>query len=103
MIWAASQYGGVGAGYVWLGMNLLSFVAWLPLVHHRFEPGLNLKWYGEDVLLILLPLGIVGYELRGLISLNNNRLLQIAEILTIGMAVLFAGLLASSEARRCIK
>jgi O-antigen/teichoic acid export membrane protein len=31
IIWAASKYGGVGAGYVWLIMNLLSFIAWLPL------------------------------------------------------------------------
>ncbi|MDO8310642.1 MAG: oligosaccharide flippase family protein, partial [Sideroxyarcus sp.] len=49
IIWAASKYGAIGAGYVWLVMNLISFVAWLPFVHRKFEPGLNLKWYFEDI------------------------------------------------------
>ena len=49
VIWSATKFGGVGAGYVWLGMNLFSFVAWLPFVHRKFEPGLNLRWYVNDI------------------------------------------------------
>jgi O-antigen/teichoic acid export membrane protein len=63
IIWAASQYGGVGAGYVWLVMNLIVFVAWLPLVHRKFAPGLNLTWYVQDILTIFVVAGIVGYGL----------------------------------------
>jgi O-antigen/teichoic acid export membrane protein len=99
IIWAASQYGGVGAGYVWLGMNLLSFVAWLPLVHHKFEPGLNSKWYGQDVLIIIAPVIIVGYGLGGLLTLNDNRGFQLAQIMAIGVSVLLTGMLASSDMR----
>ena len=99
IIWAASQYGGVGAGWVWLGMNLLSFVAWLPLVHHKFEPGLNLKWYGHDILMIFVPVSIAGYALSNLLPLNDNRGLQLAGIMAMGVLVLLTGILASSEMR----
>lgn len=99
IIWAASHYGGIGAGYVWSGMNLLSFVAWLPLVHRKFEPGLNLKWYGQDILVVVLPLMIVGYGLSAFLQFNDNRWLQLAEIMTIGILVLLTGAAASSEIR----
>ena len=99
IIWAASQFGGIGAGYVWLGMNLLSFVAWLPLVHRKFVPGLNLKWYGQDILLIYVPVIILGYGLSNWLPLNDNRWLQFAEIMRVGLLVLLTGVLASSEMR----
>lgn len=99
IIWAASKYGGVGAGYVWLGMNLLSFVAWLPLVHRKFEPELNSKWYGQDIFFIVLPLMIVGYGLSCFLQLNGNRWTQLAEITMIGVIVVLTGAAASSEMR----
>jgi O-antigen/teichoic acid export membrane protein len=99
IIWAASQYGGVGAGYVWLGMNLLSFVAWLPLVHHKFEPGLNMKWYVQDIMLIFLPVIMVGYGLSALLPLSDNRWKLLAEVMAVGVLVLMTGIMASSAMR----
>jgi O-antigen/teichoic acid export membrane protein len=95
----ASQYGGVGAGWVWLGMNLLSFVAWLPLVHQKFEPNLNVKWFGQDTLFIFIPILIFGYVSGRLLQFNENRWLQLAEIMAIGTFLLFIGAFASSEMR----
>lgn len=96
IIWAASRYGGVGAGYVWLIMNLLSFVAWLPLVHRKFAPGLNLKWYFQDVLIIFLAVSIAGYCLNTVLPCTNSSWWQIGEIVTMGLFVMLVGLLASS-------
>ena len=96
IIWVASQYGGVGAGYVWLGMNLLSFVAWLPLVHRKFEPGLNLKWYFQDVLIIFLITAIVGYCLSAFFPHINTRWLLAASVAGFGFIVMLAGASASS-------
>lgn len=96
IIWAASRYGGVGAGYVWLIMNLLSFVAWLPLVHRKFAPGLNLKWYFQDVLIIFLAVAIAGYCLNTVLPCTNSSWWQIGEIVTMGLFVMLIGLLASS-------
>jgi O-antigen/teichoic acid export membrane protein len=98
IIWAASKYGGVGAGYVWLIMNLLSFVAWLPLVHRKFAPGLNLKWYTQDVLIIFLSVGIVGYCLNAILPQSNIRVWQLCDIFTMGLLIMLAGTLASSAA-----
>jgi O-antigen/teichoic acid export membrane protein len=99
IIWAANYYGGVGAGCVWLGMNLLSFVAWLPLVHKKFEPGLNLKWYGEDILPIFVAGLVVGYGSTHLMPSTDNRWAQLGEVVLTGIVVGLAGVLASSTIR----
>ena len=97
IIWSASQYGGVGAGYVWLIMNLLSFIAWIPLVHRKFAPGLNLKWYFQDILIIFLAVAMVSFFLNSIFPHINSRGWQIVQIFTMGLLVFFAGTLASSE------
>lgn len=96
IIWAASQYGGVGAGYVWLAMNLISFVTWLPLVHRKFEPGLNLKWYFQDVLTILFVVAMTGYSLDKILPQRDSRGGMLGQIIIFGALVMLAGALASS-------
>lgn len=96
IIWAASQYGGVGAGYVWLVMNVIYFVAWVPLVHSRFEPGLNKLWFARDVLVICLIAGSTGYGLFAVLPKTHNRWWQVGEVVMMGLFVMLAGALASS-------
>jgi O-antigen/teichoic acid export membrane protein len=96
IILVASKYHGVGAGYVWLGMNLLSFVAWLPLVHRKFSPGLNAKWYLQDVLAILVPIIIAGLLVNGWMGRQDNRWIQLMELGLMGTLLLVIGGLASS-------
>ncbi|MBN8507203.1 MAG: oligosaccharide flippase family protein [Burkholderiales bacterium] len=99
VVWAASTFGGVGAGYVWLGMNLVAFVAWLPLVHRKFAPGLNLRWYLEDVGVIVAPAALVGYAVSLWLPPSGSRLDQFAHILLVGGSSLIAGVVASSAFR----
>jgi O-antigen/teichoic acid export membrane protein len=96
IIWAASQYGGVGAGYVWLAMNVIYFVAWVPLVHSRFEPGLNISWFGRDVLAIIGVATLVGYGLFNAMPHINSRWGLAAEMAGFGFLVMLAGASASS-------
>lgn len=103
VIWAASTFGGVGAGYVWLGMNLLSFVAWLPLVHWKFAPGLNRRWYVEDIAVILAPTILVVYIVSLLLPPSGSRLNQFADILLAGLMGLAAGAAASSTVRARVR
>lgn len=51
MIYAVLNYGAKGAGYVWLGSQLITILIWVPFIHHIFSPGLHLKWLIYDVLL----------------------------------------------------
>lgn len=95
IIWAASHYGGVGAGYVWLAMNVVYFVAWVPLVHSRFEPGLNKSWFVKDVLLVYMVAALTGYGLFTVMSQTDNRWWQAGEVVIMGLIVMLAGALAS--------
>lgn len=96
IIWAASRYGGVGAGYVWLIMNLLSFIAWLPLVHRKFAPGLNLRWYFQDVLVIFGVAAIAGYCLSSILPHSDSRLWLTTAVMGFGFLVMLVGACASS-------
>lgn len=96
IIWAASRYGGVGAGYVWLVMNVIYFIAWVPLAHSRFEPGLNLPWFGRDVLVIYTIAASAGYGLFAVMPQTANRWWQATEVVIMGLLVMLAGALASS-------
>lgn len=103
IIWAASQYGGIGAGYVWVGANLLTFIAWLPLIHQKFAPGLNLKWYFEDILVIATAAVIVGYCLSMFLSLSESRWVQLGEVVGFGSLVLISAASASSVVWQKVK
>lgn len=96
IIWAANQYGAVGAAYVWLAMNVIYFVAWVPLVHHHFEKGLNIKWFSLDVLAIYLSASLASYGLFMIMPTSDNRWWQFGYIGIIGLLVILAGTLASS-------
>jgi O-antigen/teichoic acid export membrane protein len=105
LIWATEKYGGEGAGYVWLGLNIFLFVAWSPIVHHKFAPGLNLKWYKEDVLVILIPTLAVGFcfSLSDFNHLSSSRLMQFIKIILIGLVLLMTSIVASSVVREKLK
>lgn len=99
IIWAANQYGGVGAGYVWLAMNAISFVAWLPLVHRRFKLEINLKWYGEDIFVIFFAGAVAGYIFRNIPQQSDTRGGQLVQICLTALFIASASAAASSEVR----
>jgi len=55
IVFAANANGGVGAGYVWLVLNVLFLFGWVAYVHHKLEPKLHKKWLLSDVLKIIVP------------------------------------------------
>tara|TARA_R110002072_G_scaffold242550_3_gene401316 strand:- start:3618 stop:5123 length:1506 start_codon:yes stop_codon:yes gene_type:complete len=87
LIWAASVYGAVGAGWAWLGMNALTFVAWLPFVHNKFVPGLNARWYTLDTLLLMLPAAATGFAVSRLIPEELSRLMLLLTTVGVGLMV----------------
>jgi O-antigen/teichoic acid export membrane protein len=99
IIFVSSKYGAIGAGWVWLAINLLSFIAWLPLVHRKFEPGLNFKWYTQDVLIIVTAPLIPAYLMHKLFFTSDSRLIQLMMILFFGLVTLLTSVLSSSDAR----
>ena len=96
IIWSASQYGGIGAGYVWLTMNTIYFLAWVPLVHSRFEKGLHIKWLSLDVLAIYFSMSLASYFLFMFTPITDNRWWQLYYILMTGLLIIISGTLTSS-------
>ena len=96
IIWAASLYGGVGAGYAWLTVNAVYLMVWVPLVHKRLEPGLNTPWFGFDVLTIYIAATAVGYGLAAITPQIDNRWYQAGGVMIVGLLVLITAVLSSS-------
>lgn len=98
IIWAANQYGGIGAGYVWFGMNLLVYIIWLPFVHQKFVPGLNGQWYSKDTFVIFLSALIAGYLLSEYLPVVSGRGWLIGEVIVAGVLIMLSAILVSTEA-----
>lgn len=59
IITAARYFGGVGAGYVWLGLNGTFLLFWVGYIHHKLVPGLHRDWIMKDIIGICFPVIIV--------------------------------------------
>lgn len=99
IIWSAINYGGVGAGCVWLIMNFLYFLIWVPFVHSKLEPCLNFSWIIQDVLVIGMVATMVGYVLFSIIPQFNSRLMLATMVIIFGSLVMLASACASSVVR----
>lgn len=85
IIFAASCFGGVGAGYAWLGTNILYLLLWVAYVHHKLQPGMHLKWLLIDIFSIYLPVifFLVIFNLWDFTS--DNRLLIVFYFIGLGI------------------
>ena len=45
IIWAATHYGAIGAGWVWFLTQVVYLVFWVSYVHVKIEPNINLIWF----------------------------------------------------------
>lgn len=59
---AAYSYGGVGAGYMWVLLNLLYIIFWIPYVHAKMEFK-HSGWIVRDVLFVLVPVAVLAMVL----------------------------------------
>ena len=100
IVWSTSRYGAIGAGYVWLGINLLTFIVWLPFVHHRFAPGLNLSWYIQDILRFMVVASAVAWIASAVLDERGGRLAQLVQIIATGTIVVFCAALNSQDIRQ---
>jgi O-antigen/teichoic acid export membrane protein len=55
LIAATWKFGMLGAAWVWLILNLVYFLLWVPVAHRCFAPGAHWLWMTKDVLLTSVP------------------------------------------------
>ena len=75
VIVAANMYGGLGAGFVWLLMNLLFLLGWVAYVHYKMMPGIHVGWLWGDIVKVVAPgvavallVSQVGFDTSGLLN-----------------------------------
>lgn len=102
IIWAAKHYGALGAGWVWLIVQLIYLVFWVSYVHYKIEPGMNIKWF-KSFLPILSSVVIVAYLFSHLFVFSEQRLIALLQIILISTICLCMAILSSSSMRSFIK
>lgn len=102
IIFAATYYGGIGAGYVWLFMNAFFLLTWIAYVHFKLEPGLHLQWLFKDILAIYIPMIVVAILVIYLSFHNESRLLSLLYVATVGLVVLSVTAVSSSLVRNYV-
>lgn len=100
IILAATYYGGVGAGYVWLFINAFFLLTWIAYVHYKLVPRLHLKWIFNDILSIYVPMIIVAITVLFFPFQIESRLLSLLYVASIGLALITTASLGSSLFRK---
>jgi len=102
LIWGTSQCGVTGAGYAWISVNAVYFLAWVPKVHNRFLKGLHAKWLLRDVgAIMLLPMAAATLA-RVLMKWPHERGQVIMWITVVSLMLLAISAAASSLVRKTI-
>lgn len=86
IIYLARHFGGVGAGYAWLTVNILYLLLWTALVHHKLVPGFHLGWFMK-IGIITLPTGFFVYGMSFILHFNGDR---IHDLILIGIISILA-------------
>lgn len=97
-----TKFGGIGAGYVWIGVNAIYLFTWVPIIHNYFVKGLNKKWYFNDILRIILPASLVAYFLSYFLPSTTNRMFIFFELSFVGLMILITCISASGKLKELI-
>ncbi|MDE1892469.1 MAG: oligosaccharide flippase family protein [Betaproteobacteria bacterium] len=100
VIMAAKSFGGIGAGWVWLGINVIYLFGWVAYVHYRLEPGLHRNWMFEDILKSIASPALFAAALAWLPFESTNRIYCLGFCLAVGAALLLPTLITVRRLRR---
>src|SRR5699024_10108740 len=62
IMWAAKNYGAIGAGWTWMLIQLTYLIFWVSYVHKIIEPNINLQWFKcflPSISCVLVILGLL--------------------------------------------
>lgn len=102
IIWAAKNYGAMGAGWVWLIIQAIYLVGWVSFVHIKIEPNINTQWY-QAFLPSVITSGCIAYIIPYFINFSVNRFLALLQIILISLICLITAAIASEKVRNLLK
>lgn len=102
IIVAVKVFGAIGAGYVWLSLNVIYILVWVAFVHGKLEPGLHLKWLFNDCLRVLAGPVILLLPLAWIPLSFDSRFQTIGFLFVVSALALVAAILGASQVRRLV-
>ena len=105
VFYAVTNYGALGAGIAWFGIQLICFLIWPPFVHAKFAKGIHADWLIKDILPSLL-LTIAYLFCLKYIDIDfslYNRFEIFSSLIGLGIFLLFLNALTLSKVRVKIK
>ena len=98
IIYFSSQYGVIGAGWVWLISQLVYLLIWVTFVHHKINPKINPRWY-KAFLPSIISVSLFMFFCNEFFIYSSNRIICFTQVFFIGVSSLIISLLSSSEIR----
>lgn len=102
IIWAAQNYGAIGAGWAWLLIQSIYLLFWVSYVHKIIEPNINLPWF-KSFLPSVGSVIILSYVLIHFIDFSEQRWIAVLQICFFSLVCLMVSLLSSKQARSIIQ
>jgi len=102
IIWAAKNYGAIGAGWAWLLMQFFYLLLWVSYVHKIIEPNINFQWF-KCFLPSVGSTTIVSYAFIHFMNFSELRSIAFLQICFFSLVCLMVSLLSSKKARSIIQ
>jgi len=102
IIWAARNYGAIGAGWIWFIFQVVYLFGWVSFVHMKIQHGINIKWFKSFLPSSLLVSGFI-FFIAYIFNFSNVRLIAFFQITLFSLIGLIIALLSSNSARRLLK
>ena len=94
VIWASVHYGAIGAGWVWLLIQLIYLIFWVSYVHKKIEPTINKVWF-KSFLPSLLSVSVFVFLSTQFVEYTSERLEVLLKITLISIFSILISLLTS--------
>jgi O-antigen/teichoic acid export membrane protein len=102
LILLVQKYGGIGAGYAWIGVNFIFLFFWIPFIHNYLVKGLNKKWFLFDILQTIIPPTLLSYLMFSIHIELHNRFYIVLKLLFAGIIILMACILCGAKIRKLV-
>ena len=88
LFWVAPRFGGLGAAWVWVVLNVGYVLIALPIMHRRLLPSEKWRWYFADTGAPLLAASAIGTCLLAVSPSPVNRFVDLGWLISCGMLML---------------
>lgn len=102
IVWASKNYGAIGAGWIWLLIQLIYLLLWVSYVHKMIEPNINLQWF-KSFLPSICCVSIVSYSLINFMSFSEQRGIVFLQICFFSLMCFIVSLISSKQVRNIIR